>query len=345
MMRKRNRQRKKWAQIGTLAALVLAIASTVFTAIPGLNGQATSAASDGKYPATIRIGYFANITHAPALIAVQEKLFEKYLPNTDIEYFVFPSGSAAVEAFKGGALDISYLGPNPAINGFVTTNGELLRIVSGATSGGAQFVVQQDVTQQNLAGKNIATPGLGGTQDVALRTYLSKKGLSFDIGGDVAITPSENSTTLALFQKGDIDGAWVPEPWASRLVLEGEGKVLVHEADLWPNGEFATTLIASTTEFKKKFPAAVDAVLKANTDALYLINNVPEKAKELSQIEIAKQTGKKLSEDVLNRAWGNLKFGADPLKQTLMKSAEDAVGVGQLTLGSVNLDEIYDLGK
>lgn len=341
MMRKRNRQRKKWAQLATLAAIALAIGSAVFTAIPSSSGDAV----DSKYPATIRIGYFANITHAPALVAVQERIFEKYLPNTDIEYFVFPSGSAAVEAFKGGALDISYIGPNPAINGFVTTNGKLLRIVSGATSGGAQFVVQPDVTEQNLAGKNFASPGLGGTQDVALRNYLNSKGLNFEIGGDVSITPSENSSTLALFQKGDIDGAWVPEPWASRLVLEGKGKVLVNEADLWPNGEFATTLIAATTDFKNKYPAAVEAVLKANTDALYLINNVPEKAKELSQKEIAKQTGKKLSDEVLNRAWENLKFGSDPLVHTLKQGAADAVRVGLLKLGTLNLNEIYDLGN
>lgn len=343
-MRKRNRQRKKWGQLAALAAILLAIGSAVFSAIPNSTGDTADGAS-GKFPAVIRIGYFANITHAPALIAVQEKIFEKYLPNTDIQYFVFPSGSAAIEAFKGGALDISYLGPNPAINGFVTTNGQLLRIVSGATSGGAQFVVQQDVTEQNLAGKNFASPGLGGTQDVALRNYLSKKGLSFEVGGDVSITPSENSSTLALFQKGDIDGAWVPEPWASRLVLEGNGKVLVDESDLWPNGEFVTTLIASTTKFKQKYPAAVAAVLKANTDALYLINNLPDKAKDLSQKEIAKQTGKKLSAQVLERAWLNLKFGADPLEQTLKQGAEDAVNVGLLKLGNMNLDEIYDLGK
>ncbi len=338
-MRKRNRQRKKWGQLaGAILALVL-IGSAAITAIPESNDSA-----DGSgLPQKIRIGYFANITHSPALVAVQQKLFEKYLPNTQIEYFVFPSGAAAVEAFKGGALDVSYLGPNPAINGFVTTSGSLLNVVSGATSGGAQFVVQQDVTEANLAGKNFATPGLGGTQDVALRQYLTKKNLSFEVGGDVSITPSDNAATLSLFQKGDIDGAWVPEPWASRLVIDGGGKVLVNEADLWDQGKFATTLIASTTSFSTKYPKAVEAVLEANLDALQLIESNPQLAKDLSQKEIAKQTGKTLANAVLERAWSNLKFDFDPLAKTLQKSAQAAVNVGQLKLPASGLKGIYDL--
>ncbi|BDS49622.1 ABC transporter substrate-binding protein [Rhodoluna sp. KAS3] len=338
-MRKRNRQRKKLGQLAGAILAVIAIGSALFSAIPTSNPDA----KNSEFPSVIRIGYFANITHAPALIAVQEQYFEKYLPDTEIQYFVFPSGSAAVEAFKGGALDISYVGPNPAINGFVTTNGSLLRIVSGATSGGAQFVVQPGVTESNLAGKNFATPGLGGTQDVALRSYLSDNGLSFDVGGDVAITPSDNAATLSLFQKGDIDGAWVPEPWASRLVLEGGGKVLVNEADLWANGAFATTLIAATSSFSAEYPAAVEAVLEANLDALQLIENAPEEAKLLSQQEIARQTGKTLGVETLDRAWSNLKFGYDPLALTLQKSADDAVKVDMLKLGSTGLKGIYDL--
>lgn len=340
MMRKRSRQRKKWGQLAGAIATILIIGSTALSVIPGSSPEATAGV-----PAKIRIGYFANITHAPALVAVQKNLFAKYLPNTEIEYFVFSSGAAAVEAFKGGALDVSYLGPNPAINGFATTGGSLLRVVSGATSGGAQFVVRPGITAKTLAGKNFASPGLGGTQDVALRHYLADQGLDVSAGGNVTVTPSENASTLALFQKGEIDGAWVPEPWASRLVIDGGGQVLVNEADLWDDGQFATTLIASTTSFAKNHPAAVEAILEANLEALQLIEAEPSAAKSLCQAEILKQTGKTLATAVLERAWSNLKFGYDPLAATLEQSAKNAVAVGQLKLGELGLKGIYNLAS
>jgi NitT/TauT family transport system substrate-binding protein len=340
-MSRRSRQTKKLVQIlGSLAAVAV-IASVAMSAIKLPSAPETNSGM----PSKIRIGYFANITHAPALISVQKGLFAKYLPDTKIEYFVFPSGPAAVEAFKGGALDISYLGPNPAINGFATTDGSLLRIVSGATYGGAQFIVQPGVAEENLQGKNFATPGLGGTQDVALRSWLTNKGLSYEVGGDVSITPSDNAATLALFQKGDIDGAWVPEPWASRLVLEGKGKVLVDETDLWEDGKFVTTHIASTTAFATKYPAAVEAVLQANLDALQLIAEDPAEAKRLSLAEIAKQTGKTLAADVVERAWANLSFGYDPLAKSLELSAKSAVSAGLLKLGPSGLTGIYNLSS
>jgi NitT/TauT family transport system substrate-binding protein len=335
-----SRRKNLMIGLGAAVAVVAVIAVAIWAFIP--KASSTPAASEAA-PAELRIGYFANITHAPALVAVQEKLYEKYLPNTKVSYFVFPAGPAAVEAFKGGALDVSFIGPNPSINAFATTNGELVRIVSGATSGGAAFVVQPGITADTLKGKNFATPQLGNTQDVALRSYLTSKGLTFTPGGDVTITPTENATTLSLFQKGQIDGAWVPEPWASRLVIDGKGKVLVNEKDLWPGGNFVTTNVVATTKYLEKYPSAVKAVLAANLEAYELIKNDPAKAKELAQAEILKQTGKQLSAAVLDSAWSNLSFGYEPYASSLQKNADDAVAAGVLKLNSKGLNGIYDL--
>jgi NitT/TauT family transport system substrate-binding protein len=337
MTRSQQRRNRRIAVMAGVLVAVLAVASSLFFFV--FKGDSAQA----QLPEKIRIGYFANVTHGSALVALQQQLFEKNLPGVTIEYAIFPAGPAAIEAFKGGALDISYIGPNPAISGYATTNGELLRIVSGATSGGAQFVVRPGVTASNLKGKNFATPQLGNTQDVALKDYLTSKGLTFGQGGDVAITPTENATTLTLFQQGKIDGAWVPEPWASRLVLEGNGTVLVNEADLWQNGDFITTNIAASSTFIDKYPAAVKAVLAANLEANAFIAAQPEAAKALVQTQLKKDTGKSLSTAVIDRAWKNLVFTHQPLASTLQKNADGAVAAGVLKLSSTGLKGIYNL--
>jgi NitT/TauT family transport system substrate-binding protein len=215
--------------------------------------------------------------------------------------------------------------------------------VSGATSGGAQFVVKQDVTESNLKGKTFATPQLGNTQDVALKDYLTSKKLTYTTGGDVTITPTENATTLTLFQQGKIDGAWVPEPWASRLVLEGNGKVLVDEACLWQNGQFITTNIAALKTFLDQYPAAVKGVLQANIEANEFIAAHPEDAKALIQAQLKKDTGKALTDATINRAFNNLQFTYQPLASTLEKNANGAVTAGVLKMNARGINDIYDL--
>lgn len=306
------------------------------------SGATTTASAASDLPKEIRIGYFANITHAPALIAAQKELWKKYLPGVTITPFIFSAGPAAIEALKGNALDVSYIGPNPAIAGYNTTNGTLLRIVSGVTSGGAQFITKTSINSvADLKGKNFASPGLGGTQDVAIKAYLDSKGLK--VGKDVTVTPTENATTLTLFQKGDIDGAWVPEPWASRLVIDGKGKVFVDEKDLWTGGKFTTTNIIAATSFIKKYPKAVSAIIKANIEAVSFIKKSPTEATDAVQAELLKQTGKKLSDAVIARAWPNLTFTNDPLAATLKKNADQAVEAGLLALKSQGIRTIYDL--
>ncbi len=219
---------RRTAVVGIAAAALLAItpglASPAQAARPVVEPAANTLPKLATAP-VVRIGFFANVTHAPALVAQQLRLFETFLgkDGTKIEYTAFNAGPAVVEAMKGGAIDVSYIGPNPSISGYTSTGGTLLRVVSGATSGGASLVVKPGITSvSDLKGKKIATPQLGNTQDVALRSWLKDNGLKTSTtgSGDVTITPTDNANSLALFKKGEIDGAWLPEPWASRLVLE-----------------------------------------------------------------------------------------------------------------------------
>lgn len=342
---------RRGALVGIVGAALLAVTAGVAGPAQAVAPSTVPAAGTlPKLPTApvVRIGFFANVTHAPALVAQQLRLFETFLgkDGTKIEYTAFNAGPAVIEAMKGGAIDVSYIGPNPSISGYTSTGGTLLRVVSGTTSGGAQLVVKPGINSvADLKGKKIATPQLGNTQDVALRSWLKQNGLSTSVsgGGDVTVVPTDNATTLSLFKRGDLDGAWLPEPWSSRLVVEAGAKVLVDETTLWPRGQFVTTNIIASQNFLNKYPGTVRSILQANNSAIkYIANNV-EKSKDVVQTQIQKWTGAKLADPVINRAWGNLRFTWDPLPATLAKSADDAVTAGLLTLGKNKLAGIYDL--
>lgn len=298
---------------------------------------------------TLRLGFFANVTHAPALIAIEQGLLEQYLgaDGTKVEFTVFNAGPSAIEAMKGGAIDATYIGPNPAISGFVSTDGELIRVVAGATSGGAQLVVRPSIDAvADLKGKTLATPQLGNTQDVALRAWLKKNGYAVSLTGqgDVQVLPTDNAQTLALFQRGDIAGAWLPEPWASRLVIEAGAKVLLDESTLWPKGDFVTTHIIAESGYLAKYPGTVRSLIRANNAAIAWAKTNPVPAKDAVQAQLLKWSGKKLSDAVINRAWENLRFTADPIASSLKVSANNAVKTGVLTgLGADGINGIYDL--
>jgi NitT/TauT family transport system substrate-binding protein len=296
--------------------------------------------------AAVRLGYFANVTHAPALIAAEQGWFAEALgPEVALETRTFNAGPEAVEALFSEALDLTYIGPNPAINAFAQSEGQAVRIVAGATSGGAALVVQPGIAKPaDLAGKKLATPQLANTQDVALRAWLHAQGLGADLegGGDVAVVPQANAQTLETFRAGEIQGAWVPEPWATRLVLEGGGAVLVDERSLWPDGRFVTTHVVVRTKFLEQHPELVAAVLRAHVRAVDFANAEPDHARSIVNGAIAKLTGKALPPQVIEGAWSKLAFTVDPIAASLRKSAEDAAAVGLLE--PVALDGIYALG-
>jgi NitT/TauT family transport system substrate-binding protein len=323
-----------------LLALALVLAATAC----GGDAKAAKPGSDGDAVTTVRLGYFPNITHATAIVGVERGIFAASLGTDRLETQTFNAGPAAVEALLSGALDASYLGPNPAINAFVKSKGAAIRIISGATSGGAALVVKPDITSAgDLKGTKIASPQLGGTQDVALRYWLQKAGLKTDPqgGGDVSIVPQENAQTLETFKSGAISGAWVPEPWATRLVQEGGGKVLVNESELWPSNRFVTTHLIVRTKFLEEHPATVRALLDGQVKANRFVNDHPVEAQRAVNAGIEKITGKKLSDAVITAAWKNLEFTNDPVASSLATSAQHAEAVG--LLDRVDLDGIYEL--
>jgi NitT/TauT family transport system substrate-binding protein len=236
------------------------------------------------------------------------------------------------------------MGPNPAINAYARSNGQAVRIVSGLTSGGAALVVNTAIhSPSDLRGKKLADPQLGGTQDVALRWWLQGQGLKTDVqgGGDVSILPQDNATTLQAFTARQIDGAWVPEPWATRLVEVGGGKVLVDERSLWPGGRFATTVLVVRPAYLKAHPDVIERLLRAQVEVSDFVNGSPQQAQLLANDGIHRITGKKLSPGLLSRAWKRLTFTDDPIVPSLLTDARRAQQLGLLT--AADLRGILDL--
>jgi NitT/TauT family transport system substrate-binding protein len=256
----------------------------------------------------------------------------------------FNAGPDVITALFSGALDASFIGPGPSISGFQQSNGEAIRIVSGAASGGAFLVVKPGIKDaDDLKGKTLSTPQLGNTQDVALRAWLKEEGLSTDTsgGGDVSILPQENSLTLTTFQSGDIDGAWVPEPWATRLVEEGGGKILVDEADLWPDGKYVTTNVIVNTSFLNDHPDVVKQLIEGEREAIRSIATNPKKAEQLTATGIEEASGKPIAPELVTASFKNLTFTLDPIPASLKKDARDAYDLG--LIDSADVKGIYDL--
>jgi NitT/TauT family transport system substrate-binding protein len=323
------------------SSLLLSLLATL-ALVAGCGSDATSSGTGGREPVTLRLGYFPNVTHATALAGVEKGIYAEKLGPDKLAVQTFNAGPAAVEALFAEGLDATYVGPNPAINAFTKSNGEAIRIISGATSGGAALVVKPSITQAaDLKGKKVASPQLGGTQDVALRAWLDDQGLKADTPGGTTVLPQENAQTLETFKADSISGAWVPEPWATRLVQEGGGKVLVDEKSLWPNGQFVTTHLIVRTKFLKEHPATVRRLLEAQVAANDFVNRNPAEAQQLANQGIERITGKKLADKVITSAWQNLTFTNDPVASSLRKSAEDAEKAGLLK--KVDLEGIYEL--
>lgn len=296
----------------------------------------------------IRVGAFPNITHAQPMVGKANGRFEKAMgPNVKIEWKSFNAGPSAIEAVFAGSLDMTYIGPNPAINGYVRSNGEALRIIAGATSGGAALVVRGDSginKPEDFHGKRIASPQMGNTQDVALRAWLKSQGLKTrDKGGDVAVIPVANPDQLTLFLKKEIDAAWAPEPWASRLVHEAGGRIFLDERTLWPDGQFLTTGLVVSTKFLNSHPDLVKKWLKAHVELTGWINSHVPEAKQLLNQQIQKETGKALSADVLNDSFGRMQVTYDPLRGPLQRAAQSAFDAGFLGRQMPDLSKIYDL--
>ena len=334
------------AACGRAVRRILWLAVTAATLVLMACGEVVSSAAPADDQSlTLRLGYFPNLTHAPALAGLKKGFFANALGSrVKIESHTFNAGGDAVTAILSNSIDGAFVGPGPTTNAFVQSHGQAIRVISGATSGGALLVVKPSITSiPGLKGKKIADPQLGATQDVALRWFLKSNGISSDTtgGGDVSVLPQDNAQTLTAFKQGQIDGAWVPEPWASRLVIEGNGKVLVNESDLWPQGKFVTTNLIVRTDFLQSHPNRIKALLEGLYQSVSYLNANPSDAQILSNDVVAEITGKKLAAGVVAAAWQHLAFTLDPLPATLKASAAHAQSVG--FLAKVDLKGLYDL--
>ena len=309
-------------------------------------GTANVAAQGKKLSAdTVRIGYFPNLTHATALIGDEKGLLQKELGGTQATYSQFNAGPAEIEALNSKSIDIGWIGPSPAINGYSTTEGKGLRIIGGSASGGVKLVVNPEKIKslKDVKGKKIATPQLGNTQDVAFLNWVAEQGWKVDAQsgkGDVSVVRTDNKITPDAYKSGSVDGAWVPEPTASKLVAEG-GKVLLDEADLWPDKKFVITNIIVSQKFLKEHPDVVEAVLRGSVKTNAWINANPEKAKAAANAKLKELTGKPLPAEVLDPAWKSIRFTDDPLAATRGAAARHAVEAGLLE--KPDLKGIYDL--
>ncbi|MBI2416299.1 MAG: ABC transporter substrate-binding protein [Candidatus Kerfeldbacteria bacterium] len=303
------------------------------------------AAGNNNQATTIRVGYFPNITHAQALVGLADGTFEEELSGVTIEPYTFNAGPAEIEALFAGQIDLAYIGPSPALNAYVQSNGQAIRIVSGSMSGGAALVVQPELAATYSAqgdsafiGKTFASPQQGNTQDVALRTYFQNKGML----NQVTISPMANADQISLFAQKQLDGSWVPEPWVSRLVAEAGATVLVDERDLWPDGAFATTVIIVSTEFLENHPDIVKRWLQAHGKVTDWIIQNPTAAQALVNQQLDILTGSSLDATVLSSAWERLNLKVAPDKASIETMRSEAETLGFIDAAGLDFNQLYN---
>ena len=318
----------------------------IVVVLAGCAGQTATGRPTARH-VEVRLGYFPNLTHATALYGVAKGIFADRLGDSvTLTPVVFNAGPDAVSALFSDALDATYIGPSPSVNAFSRSNGEAVRVISGATSGGAFLVVRSGIKKPaDLRGKKLATPQLGNTQDVALRSWLTDQGFHTDLqgGGDVSILPQPNSQAVEALQVGTIDGAWIPEPYASQAISKAgaHAHVLVDERDLWPNGRYVTTQLIVRTAFLQEHPDLVRALLEAQVEANDAVNVDAAAAQQVVARQLKAITGSDMDPQVLASAWRNLVFTNDPIASSLLTSAQRAHDLG--LLDKVSLAGLFDL--
>lgn len=333
-----RRQRRRRIRLAALAMVVIILVGSVAAYIvlrPDESG-------------VLNVGYFPNITHSQALVGMEKGLFKEHLKGVQMRTYVFNAGPSAIEAMFAGKLDITYIGPSPTINGYVKSGGQALKVVAGANSGGAVFVVRDGSginSVGDLNGKKLASPQLGNTQDVALRHYLKANGLKTkEDGGSIEVVNVPNADIMTLFKKGELDGAWVPEPWGARLIHEQGARMFLDERDIWPGGAFVTANIIVSTRLLQQRPQVVREFLEAHVEATQWINANPAEARNVVNAQLEKLTGKALTDEVLTESFGRQNVTWDPVRSSLFTYSDWAYDLGFLGGSNPDLKGLYALG-
>ena len=301
--------------------LALLVAFGLIEHVPAAQGEANE----------LRLGYFPNITHAQALYARATGEFERKI-GVRIKWTAFNAGPTAIESLFANAVDATFVGPNPTINGYLKSRGEKFVIVAGSASGGAGLVLRKDSgiqSEKDFAGKTIATPQLGNTQDVAARVWLADKGYRLrERGGNVSLVTLSNPDQLTLFKKKQIDGAWTVEPWLARLEVEGGGELFLEEKSLWPGGKYVTTHLVVNRTFLADNQVTVRKLIAALVEVTQRINSDRTAAAAVLNGQLKKETGKPLKDEVIQKAMTRVEFTWDPLCASLKQSAEASHRIG-----------------
>ena len=328
----------------TRSIISASIVGIILLSVLGIALNSNDSSDENK----IRIAYFPNIGHAIPIVGMEKGFFETNIgEQSKIETRVFDSGPQAIESLFANSVDLAYVGPGPAINGFLNSENHNVKILAGAASGGASFIVHPESeinSASDFTGKKIAAPQIGNTQDVSLRHYLSENGLkTADKGGSVIVYNIPNPDIYTLFVKGDIDGAWVAEPWATILETELNGKRLFHEEELWPNEEFASVLLIANANFVEKNPDLIANLLDSHHETAAWINQNPVETRNIFNAFLNSHLGQSLSDDVVDVALSNLVITANPLPESVHSFAEKADALGYLGRNGYDLSGIFYL--
>ena len=326
----------------TRSAIFAGIVGVILISVTGIIINSDETTHENK----IRVAYFPNINHAVPVIGMEKGIFQNQMGNnTVIEPILFDAGPQVIESLFAGSIDIAYVGPGPAINGFLKSEHHNVKILSGAASGGASFIVHPDSKINSVAdfeGKRIASPQIGNTQDISLRSYLSENGLKpAEKGGSVVVLNLSTSDIYTLFAKGDIDAAWVPEPTATILVQQLDGKRLFKEEELWPENKFASVLLIAREEYVNQNSDLINKWLEAHQQTINWINSNPEQTRIIFIQFMKKETGKSLPDDLIDEALSNLEITSDPIASSIHTFAKRADSLGYLGRHGYSLDGIF----
>ena len=295
---------------------------------------AFSGRAEAAENAVLRVGHFPNITHAQALVAHNlsrqgKGWFEERLgPGTKIEWFVYNAGPSAMEAVFAHSIDLTYVGPGPALNAYTKSNGAEVRLIAGAANGGAALVVQPDQnlkTPADFRGKKIATPQLGNTQDIACRAWLIGGGLKItQLGGDAQVLPAQNPDQLALFQQKRVDAVWTIEPWVSRLERESGGKILIEERDV------ATTILVSSVKNLAEKRELAKKFVQAHAELTDWMVKNPEEAQKIIQAELREETKSEMAPDLIAQSWKRIVFTSETPRAAVESFMQSSLKTGFL---------------
>lgn len=328
-----------------IVTVVLAVAAiAVAVAVSTLSTQSQNNEQD-----TVRVAFFPNIGHSIAIVGMEKGIFSEKLGNqTTIKTRLFDSGPQVIESMFANEIDIAYVGPGPAINGFLKSDGQALKILAGASSGGVSLVVHPDsgiTSPADFSGKRIAAPQIGNTQDVSLRSFLYQNNLKpVEKGGSVYVINVVNPDIFTLFSKGELDAALVPEPWATRLVQQLGGIRLFQEKELWPDQKFSSAVLIVRSDFLEKHPDIVHKWVEAHVQTSDWINDHLDETETIFNDFLKKNTGKTLQPQLLHESFSNLQITYDPIESSINTFAERANSLGYLGREGYSLEGIFYTG-